>query len=150
MPVLARVEAELADTGTLVGVPIGICLHLEAKTARLGYVDPRFQVAASIYDACHYYRLLQNTNFGPYCGIVTSYEPVATTISKEPPNSDERYKFDTYTKHVLKKGQTTKQYEDEAKRRFIEEPANMKLLIVVSKLLTGFDAPTCTYIYLDN
>src|ERR1019366_1799494 len=46
--------------------------------------------------------------------------------------------------------QTTKAYEDEAKRRFIEEPANMKLLIVVSKLLTGFDAPSCTYIYLDN
>ena len=27
---------------------------------------------------------------------------------------------------------------------------NCKLLIVVSKLLTGFDAPSCTYIYLDN
>ena len=26
----------------------------------------------------------------------------------------------------------------------------MKLLIVVSKLLTGFDAPSCSYIYLDN
>ena len=36
------------------------------------------------------------------------------------------------------------------KRRFIAEPANMKLLVVVSKLLTGFDAPSCTYIYLDN
>ena len=66
------------------------------------------------------------------------------------PNSDERYKFGTYTQHVLKDRQTTKQYEDEAKRRFIEEPAQMKLLIVVSKLLTGFDAPSCTYIYLDN
>jgi type I restriction enzyme R subunit len=107
-------------------------------------------VAPSIYDACHYYRLLQNTSFGPYCGIITSYEPNHNTISREPPNSDERYKFDTYTQHVLSKGQTTNQYEDEAKRRFIEEPANMKLLIVVSKLLTGFDAPSCTYIYLDN
>ena len=107
-------------------------------------------VSASIYDACHYYRLLLNTNFGPYCGIITSYEPNHTAISRELANSDERYKFDTYTQHVLKKGQTTKQYEDEAKRRFIEEPANMKLLIVVSKLQTGFDAPSCTYIYLDN
>ena len=107
-------------------------------------------VSASIYDACHYYRLLRNTSFGPYCGIITSYEPNHNAISREPANSDERYKFDTYTQHVLKKGQTTKQYEDEAKRRFIEEPANMKLLIVVSKLLTGFDAPSCTYIYLDN
>jgi len=107
-------------------------------------------VAASIYDACHYFRLLQNTSFGPFCGVITSYEPNHNAISREPTNSDERYKFDTYTKHVLKSGQATKQYEDEAKRRFIEEPANMKLLIVVSKLLTGFDAPSCTYIYLDN
>lgn len=107
-------------------------------------------VAPSIYDACHYFRLFQNTSFGSYCGIVTSYEPNHNAISREPANSDERYKFDTYTKHVLRPGQTTKQYEDEVKRRFIEEPANMKLLIVVSKLLTGFDAPSCTYIYLDN
>ncbi len=107
-------------------------------------------VAPSIYDACHYFRLFQNTSFGPYCGIVTSYEPNHNAISREPKDSDERYKFDTYTKHVLRVGQTTKQYEDEIKRRFIEEPANLKLLIVVSKLLTGFDAPSCTYIYLDN
>jgi type I restriction enzyme R subunit len=107
-------------------------------------------VAASIYDACHYFRLFQNTNFGPYCGVITSYEPNHNAISREPANSNERYKFDTYTQHVLKTGQTTKQYEDETKRRFIEEPANLKLLIVVSKLLTGFDAPSCTYIYLDN
>ena len=107
-------------------------------------------VAASIYDACHYYRLFQNTSFGGYCGIITSYEPNHNAISREPANSDERYKFDTYKRHVLKDRQTTKQYEDEAKRRFIEEPAQMKLLIVVSKLLTGFDAPSCTYIYLDN
>ena len=67
-------------------------------------------------------------SFGPYCGIITSYEPNHNAISREPANSDERYKFDTYTQHVLVKyGQTTKQYEDEAKRRFIEEPANLKL-----------------------
>jgi type I restriction enzyme R subunit len=107
-------------------------------------------VVASIYDACHYFRLFQNTSFGQYCGIVTSFEPNHNAISREPANSDERYKFDTYTQHVLRNGHSTKQYEDEAKRRFIEEPANMKLLIVVSKLLTGFDAPSCTYIYLDS
>lgn len=107
-------------------------------------------VAASIYDACHYFRLFQNTSFGKFCGIITSYEPNPTAITLEPPDSDERYKFDTYTLHVLKNGQTTKQYEDQTKERFIKEPANLKLLIVVSKLLTGFDAPSCTYIYLDN
>jgi type I restriction enzyme R subunit len=107
-------------------------------------------VVASIYDACHYYRLFQNTDFGRYCGIITSYEPSGSDISKEPDNSDARYKFETYTKHVLKDKQSTTQYEEEMKRRFKYEPANCKLLIVVSKLLTGFDAPTCTYIYLDN
>lgn len=107
-------------------------------------------VVASIYDACHYFRLLQNTSFGQYCGIITSYEPNHNAISREPKGSDERYKFDTYTQHVLQSNQTTKDYEDKTKQRFIDEPANLKLLIVVSKLLTGFDAPSCTYIYLDN
>lgn len=107
-------------------------------------------VAASIYDACHYYRLFQNTYFGKYCGIITSFEPNHNAISRVSADSNERYKYDTYVEHVLKNGQTTKQYEDEIKRRFIKEPANCKLLIVVSKLLTGFDAPSCTYIYLDN
>ena len=41
-------------------------------------------------------------------------------------------------------------FEAEAKRKFVEEPANMKLLIVVDKLLTGFDAPPCTYLYIDK
>jgi type I restriction enzyme R subunit len=109
-----------------------------------------FLVTSSIYDACHYFRLLRETPLGSYCGIITSYEPSPQSISKEPAESDERFKFETYTKFVLSNGQTTKKYEDEAKRRFIEEPANLKLLIVVGKLLTGFDAPSCTYIYLDN
>ncbi|AGA33514.1 Type I restriction-modification system, restriction subunit R [Thioalkalivibrio nitratireducens DSM 14787] len=107
-------------------------------------------VAASIYDACHYFRLFQNTSFGPHCGVITSFEPNYNAISRESASSDERYKFDTYKQYVLEDGQSTVQYETEMKRRFIEEPANTKLLIVVSKLLTGFDAPSCSYIYLDN
>ena len=107
-------------------------------------------VAGSIYDACHYLRLFRETYFGDHCGIITSYEPNHNAISREPAKSDEHYKFETYTRYVLAKNQTTRQYEDETKRRFMEEPAQLKLLIVVSKLLTGFDAPSCTYIYLDN
>ncbi|HRQ87181.1 MAG TPA: type I restriction endonuclease subunit R, partial [Bacteroidia bacterium] len=107
-------------------------------------------VAASIYDACHYFRLFQHTPFGKYCGIITSFEPKATVVTTEPPDSDERYKYDTYVEDVLEGFASTTAYETEMKRRFIEEPANLKLLIVVSKLLTGFDAPSCTYIYLDN
>jgi len=42
------------------------------------------------------------------------------------------------------------QFEKDVKRRFIEEPGQMRLLIVVDKLLTGFDAPSATYLYIDK
>jgi type I restriction enzyme, R subunit len=44
----------------------------------------------------------------------------------------------------------TETYEESAKSQFIKEPANMKMLVVVDKLLTGFDAPPCTYLYIDK
>ena len=107
-------------------------------------------VADEIYDACHYFRLFQNTDFGKHVGIITSFEPDKSQYSKEPAGSDYRYKYDTYRSWVLKDFDSTDKYEAEMKRRFKDEPANCKLLIVVSKLLTGFDAPSCTYIYLDR
>ncbi|MCL2886863.1 MAG: HsdR family type I site-specific deoxyribonuclease, partial [Betaproteobacteria bacterium] len=78
-------------------------------------------VAASIYDACHYYRLFQNTTFARHVGVITSYEPNPAAITRESTGSDERYKYDTYKQYVLRDVRSTKQYEDEAKRRFIEE-----------------------------
>ncbi|MEL4890004.1 type I restriction endonuclease subunit R [Xanthomonas protegens] len=107
-------------------------------------------VADEIYDACHYFRLFQNTNFSGYVGIITSFEQDKSRYSKEPAGSDYRYKYDTYRDWVLKDFNSIDKYETEMKRRFRDEPANCKLLIVVSKLLTGFDAPSCTYIYLDR
>lgn len=41
-------------------------------------------------------------------------------------------------------------FEKEVKQRFIDQPGQMKLLIVVDKLLTGFDAPAATYLYIDK
>ena len=107
-------------------------------------------VASSIHDACHYFRIFKNKDFGKYCGIITSYQPSPSLISSEPSDSAERYKFDTYKEFVLKEDENTEDYETRIKKLFIKEPANMKLLIVVSKLLTGFDAPSCSYIYLDH
>ena len=40
--------------------------------------------------------------------------------------------------------------ENQKRLHFVKYPANMKLLMVVDKLLTGFDAPPCTYIYIDK
>ena len=47
-------------------------------------------------------------------------------------------------------GKDTDQFEEDVKKQFINEPAQMKLLIVVDKLLTGFDAPSATYLYIDK
>ena len=107
-------------------------------------------VASSIYDACHYFRLFQNTGFGEYCAVITSYEPVAAAVSKASAGDAERYKYDTYERYVLREYKTTAAYEEAKKEAFVKDPARTKLLIVVSKLLTGFDAPSCTYIYLDH
>ncbi|MFT4257638.1 MAG: type I restriction endonuclease subunit R [Pseudoxanthomonas sp.] len=107
-------------------------------------------VADEIYDACQYFRLFQDTPLGRKVGIITSFEPNAAAIATEPANGIERYKYDTYKQYVLGEFASTAAYETEIKRRFIEEPANCKLVVVVSKLLTGFDAPSCTYIYLDR
>lgn len=116
-------------------------------------------VAASIYDACKYFELFQKTEFRGRCGLVTSYNPVTQDVTREDTGanteSDKQFIYNTYTdllKDVpAKPGMTkTESYEEDVKALFIKQPANMKLLIVVSKLLTGFDAPSCTYLYIDK
>src|SRR5256885_4752518 len=42
------------------------------------------------------------------------------------------------------------QFEKDVKDRFVNDPGQMRLLIVVDKLLTGFDAPSATYLYIDK
>jgi type I restriction enzyme R subunit len=42
------------------------------------------------------------------------------------------------------------EFESAVKKQFVEEPGQMRLLIVVDKLLTGFDAPSATYLYIDK
>ena len=69
--------------------------------------------------------------------------------------TDKQFIFNTYTELLkdveAKPGMTkTETYEERAKALFTKEPANMKLLVVVDKLLTGFDAPPCTYLYIDK
>ena len=44
----------------------------------------------------------------------------------------------------------TEKFEQDVKKLFIDHPGQMRLLIVVDKLLTGFDAPPATYLYIDK
>jgi type I restriction enzyme, R subunit len=108
-------------------------------------------VASSVAQACKYYELFQATDLKGHCAVVTSFVPNINDIKGEETGegkTEEQLKYDTYI-HMLD-GKTTEEFEEEAKRRFINEPARMKLLIVVDKLLTGFDAPPASYLYIDK
>ena len=116
-------------------------------------------VAKSIYDACRYYELFQSTAIKGKVAVITSYNPstrdLVTEDGGEPTETQKETIYNTY-ENILKDvneqaGKTKAEvYEDWAKEKFKDEPANMKLLIVRDKLLTGFDAPPCTYLYIDK
>jgi type I restriction enzyme, R subunit len=116
-------------------------------------------VASNIYEAAKYFELFQKTTLKGRCAVVTSYNPQAKDVTLEETGAntetEKQYLFNSYTallnNVVPKSGKTkTETYEDDVKRLFVEQPANMRLLIVVDKLLTGFDAPSCTYLYIDK
>jgi type I restriction enzyme R subunit len=116
-------------------------------------------VASSIYEACKYFTLFQKTQFKGKCAIVTSYNPQAGDVSLEETGAntetDKQFIYNAYNELLqaveVKPNMTrTETYEENAKGLFIKEPASMKLLVVVDKLLTGFDAPPCTYLYIDK
>ncbi len=116
-------------------------------------------VASSIYDACKYFELFQKTVFKGKCAVVTSYNPQAQDVTLEETGAntetDKQFLYNTYTALLkdieARPGMTkTETYEEQAKDLFKNQPANMKLLVVVDKLLTGFDAPPCTYLYIDK
>jgi type I restriction enzyme R subunit len=116
-------------------------------------------VASSIYEACKYFTLFQQTSLKGKCAVVTSYNPQTKDITLEETGAntetDKQFIYNTYM-DLLKDvvavpgKNKTESYEDSAKRLFTKEPANMKLLVVVDKLLTGFDVPPCTYLYIDK
>jgi type I restriction enzyme, R subunit len=116
-------------------------------------------VASSIYEAAKYFELFQRTVFKGKCAVVTSYNPQAKDVTLEETGAntqtEKQFLYNTYKALlqdvVVQTGKTqTETYEDEVKKLFQEQPANMRLLIAVNKLLTGFDAPPCTYLYIDK
>ncbi|GAA9444758.1 HsdR family type I site-specific deoxyribonuclease [Helicobacter pylori] len=117
-------------------------------------------VAESMYNACRYFELFLETELKDKVAVITSYEPNIADLKDCGSNeSEESYKYRAYCKMLQnffnekdekKALNKTKEFEEEVKKRFINEPARMKLLIVVDKLLTGFDAPSLTYLYIDK
>ena len=138
-----------------------IIFDFETKARLMDGAGNAILVAGSVYAACKYYEIFQSKGFRK-CAIISSYIPQPGDLRTDTVSDDEETetfeKYETYLRmigvdpgkdkaNIAKKVEA---FETEAKRKFVEEPANMKLLIVVDKLLTGFDAPPCTYLYIDK
>jgi type I restriction enzyme R subunit len=117
-------------------------------------------VAGSIYEACKFYELFAKTDLAGKCAIVTSYAPSVADIKGEETGEGATDALEKYTStgRCWRTGSTSRRgggeqgraFEKAVKKKFIDEPGQMKLLIVVDKLLTGFDAPPATYLYIDK
>ena len=109
-------------------------------------------VTSSVYEACKCYELFeQQGELKGKCAIVTSYAPSPADIKGEETGeglTEKLRKYEIYNRMLGEK--TAEDFEKEVKDKFIKQPAQMKLLIVVDKLLTGFDAPSATYLYIDK
>ncbi|MFZ4621872.1 MAG: type I restriction endonuclease subunit R, partial [Bacteroidota bacterium] len=129
-----------------------IILDFNTKTRLKSTRGNAILVAGSIYEAVKYYERFQNTELKGKCAVVTSYNPSTKDINTEDTGAntetDKEYIYKSYV--ALLNGKDTETYEDDAKTAFKNDPLNMRLLVVVDKLLTGFDAPACTYLYIDK
>lgn len=121
-------------------------------------------IAGNIYSAYKYYEFFQNTcpdhTLRNRCAVVTSYTPTDADLRKQ---GDDAANTESQFKHrmALQSYHDAKEvsheeitngdkYEAWAKKQFINYPGRLKLMIVVDKLLTGFDAPCATYLYIDK
>ena len=118
-------------------------------------------VSSSIYAACRLFEMFQATDLAGKCAIVTSYQPSPSDIKGEESGeglTEKLRQYDIYRRMLAAHFNevedaamyNVEKFEKDVKKRFIEQPGQMKLLIVVDKLLTGFDAPPATYLYIDK
>jgi type I restriction enzyme R subunit len=118
-------------------------------------------VSSSIYQACKFYELFDKTDLHGKCAIVTSYKPSTADLKGEESGeglTEKLRQYDIYQKLLAdwfneapeKAVNRVEEFEKAVKKKFVEEPGQMKLLIVVDKLLTGFDAPPATCLYIDK
>ncbi|MCD6186014.1 MAG: HsdR family type I site-specific deoxyribonuclease [Deltaproteobacteria bacterium] len=146
----SRLEKVVAD----------VMLDMETKERLQNGRGNAMLVSESIYNACRYYELFQNAGLKK-CAIITSFAPSHADIKGEESGEGyteklrqyEIYKqmlADYFNEDPEKAINKVEEFEKDVKKKFVAEPAQMKLLIVVDKLLTGFDAPSATYLYIDK
>jgi len=138
-----------------------ILMDMEVKASLKNGRGNAMLVCSSVHQACIVYDYFSRTDFKDKCAIVTSYKPSASDIKGEETGeglTEKLEKYDIYRKMLAdyfdkpqdEASKLVETFEKEVKQRFIKEPGQMRLLIVVDKLLTGFDAPSATYLYIDK
>jgi type I restriction enzyme R subunit len=151
----------LSSQSRLEKIAADILMDMETRDRLQSGRGNALLVSGRIYDACKFYELFDKTDLKGKCAIVTSYTPSAADLKGEESgegDTENLRKYDIYQKMLAdwfneapeKAVNKVEEFEAAAKKKFIEEPGQMKLLIVVDKLLTGFDAPPATYLYIDK
>ena len=138
-----------------------ILLDMETKPRLMDGHGNAILVCSSVYQACKAYEMFNQTDLAGKVAIVTSFQPTPASIKGEETGeglTEKLFKYDIYRKMLADYFEKTEEeaaslveeFETSVKKRFIDEPSQMKLLIVVDKLLTGFDAPSASYLYIDK
>ncbi|MFJ6281064.1 type I restriction endonuclease subunit R [Arthrobacter subterraneus] len=138
-----------------------ILMDMETQPRLISGRGNAILVSDSVYQACTFYEAFVKSGFKGKVAIITSYKPNPTAISKEDAgegDTEEIRKYEIYRQmlaghfgeHPDKAIGRVEEFETDAKKKFVNEPGQMRLLIVVDKLLTGFDAPSATYLYIDK
>jgi type I restriction enzyme R subunit len=151
----------LSSQSRLEKIAADILMDMETRDRLVSGRGNALLVSGSIYEACKFYELLNKTDLKGKCAIVTSYAPTTADIKGEESGEGETEnieKYNTYRQMLAdwfnepaeKAVKKVEAFEKAVKKKFIEEPGQMKLLVVVDKLLTGFDAPPATYLYIDQ
>lgn len=147
----AKMEKLFSSKERIDRIVADICQDMSTKRALSGGYGNAMLVADSIYQACRYWEVFQSTELKKHCAVVTSYAADSSSVKDEyqgDGETEDLMKYEIYKKMIGDK--TPEQFEAWAKQEFIDHPGDMKLLIVVDKLLTGFDAPSATYLYIDK
>ena len=140
----------LSSQSRLEQIVADILMDMETKDRLKSGRGNAMLVSGSIYQACKLYELFVKGGFEK-CAIVTSYKPTPADIKGEATGEGLTERLRQYAIYnQMLGGLDAETFEKDAKKKFVEEPGQMKLLIVVDKLLTGFDAPSATYLYIDK
>jgi len=150
----------LSSKSRLEQIVADILLDMETKDRLQSGRGNAMLVSGSIYQACRFYELFVASGLKK-CAIVTSYKPSIYDIKGEATGEGQTENLRQYGIYRRMLADYFNAPEDEAitrveefekavKKKFVEEPGQVKLLIVVDKLLTGFDAPPATYLYIDK